>query len=77
MVNKLGVKPEECIVVGDRITKEIAEGHAIGAVTYRVQRPGDKFADDIPQTKEQEADYTRESLKDLPSIIDELNSKVG
>lgn len=77
VVEKLGVTPTECIVVGDRITKEIAEGRKIGATTFRVQRPGDKFAGDVPQTKEQEPDYTRDSLEDLPSIIDELNSKVG
>lgn len=74
MIKKFNVKPEECVVVGDRISKEIVEGNKIGATTIRVQRPGDKFADDKPETKDQEPDYTIPSLNELPQIIEDLSS---
>lgn len=73
MFKKLGVKPEECIVAGDRISKEIEEGNKAGAVTVRIRRPGDKFSEDIPQNKDQEPDYTYNSLNGLAELIDQLN----
>lgn len=75
MIDKFGVKPAECLVAGDRISKEIEKGNEVGAVTFRVKRPGDKFAEDIPETELQKPDYTESSLANLPALIDQLNQK--
>lgn len=70
VLQQLGVKPENCVVVGDRIKSEIVEGNKIGLTTIWVRQG--KFADELPETPQEEPSYTVKSLEEIIPLIDSL-----
>lgn len=70
VLDDLQVDGKDCVVVGDRIKKEIAEGNKIGAITIWLRQG--KFADEVPETPEEEPTYTIGSLDQLIPILDSL-----
>lgn len=71
ILNKIGVKPEETLIIGDRIKSEIVEGNKIGAITVWFRNG--KFADEFPDSEEEKPDYTITSFKEVVPIIQKLN----
>lgn len=67
ILQKLGVKGEECVVVGDRVKSEILEGNRIGAKTVWVRRGN--FADEEPENEMEEPKEILDSLDGLESIL--------
>ena len=66
----MGLKPDSCIVVGDREYDVIA-GKKAGSITALVLR------DSFSRYESVKPDYTLRSLEELPDIISSLNSKIG
>jgi FMN phosphatase YigB (HAD superfamily) len=64
----LQVSAEACIVVGDRVKKEITEGNTIGATTVWLQQG--KFATELPNEENEYPDYIIQTLSQLINIID-------
>jgi|SRR3989344_1017156 len=71
MLDEFKVTGDMCLVVGDRIKKEIIEGNKVGATT--VWFKNGKFAEEGPETPEEEPDYTIKSLTELIPLLDSLN----
>ncbi|MBV9079557.1 MAG: HAD-IA family hydrolase [Elusimicrobia bacterium] len=67
-LSKLGVKPEEAIMVGDWAERDIVGAHAIGMKTA-FARYGDDF-----NTQNHNADFELKSPADLVDIVRRLNS---
>jgi FMN phosphatase YigB (HAD superfamily) len=67
--DELEVKPEEVMVVGDRVKSEISVGNSLGCMTVWV--PRGPFVLETPKTKEQKPDFT---IKDLTGVLQILNS---
>lgn len=65
-VAKLGLKAQECIVVGDRVRSEIFEGNKIGCKTIWIRRG--RFWDEMPENDLEKPDYTINSLDELLTI---------
>lgn len=65
----LGVAIQECAVVGDDATTDIAGGHDAGARTVQV-RTG-KYADQEAEGILSSADATIDSIADLPALLEE------
>lgn len=63
----LGVHAEECVVVGDDATTDIAGGRAVGAGTVQV-RTG-KYAGQLAERLVGGADVTIDSIADLPALV--------
>jgi len=63
----LGLKPEECIMVGDWAERDIVGAKVMGLITV-FARYGDTFG-----TLNSGADYEIEDIKDLIKIVDDLN----
>lgn len=72
VLDKLRLSAQACVVVGDRVTKEILEGNRVGATTvwYR----NGKFAQEQPRTLEEKPNFIIDSLKELIPIIDSLTN---
>lgn len=70
VLDELQVDPEHCVVVGDRIKKEIFEGNKVGATTIWLRQG--KFSDEIPEIPEEEPTYTIYSLEELIPVFDSL-----
>ncbi len=65
-LNKLGIKAEECLVIGDRVKSEILEGNKIGCVTIWIRRG--RFSGEMPETDLEKPDYAINSLNELLTI---------
>ena len=63
-------KPEDVIVIGDRVRSELEIGNKLGATTIWVKQG--KFAEEKPLNQEQSPDYTSSSLKDCLKLISNL-----
>lgn len=72
VLNEMGVKPEETIVVGDRIKSEIIEGNKIGCITIWFRQEQYKY--EFPENKSEEPNFTIYSLSEVAAIIKKLNS---
>ena len=72
VLNKIKVKPQETIIVGDRVKSEILEGNKIGAHTIWFRNG--KFADEFAETDEEKPDYTITSFNEVMPIVDKLTS---
>lgn len=70
ILDALQVDAKSCVVVGDRIKKEITEGNKIGATTVWLRQG--KFAEEMPETLEEEPTYTIGSLSQLIPLLDSL-----
>lgn len=68
--NEMGFKPENLLVVGDRIASEIYFGNQLGMTTVRY-RPGDGKYDSMePENKLQKADFEIKKLAEVKKILD-------
>ncbi len=65
-LDKLGVKADNCLVVGDRVRSEILEGNKIGCKTVWIRRG--RFRDEMPDDNLEKPDYTINSLDELLTI---------
>ena len=59
-----GIEPEECLMIGDSLTADIAGGHAAGLKTCWYH-PEDAITNEKLRELEQQADYRVEKLVDL------------
>lgn len=66
--DRLGVPPEECVLVGDRIDTDVAMGDAAGMTTVLVRTGVDGDAD--AQTGDVDPDHVLDSLADVPRLLD-------
>ncbi len=69
VLNELGVEGKACIVVGDRIKKEIVEGNKVGAYTVWIRQG--KFAEEKPKSPEEEPTHTINSLLEVLPLINQ------
>ena len=68
IMKKLDVKPEECLMVGDWVERDI-----VGAANLKMKTAFAKYGDTF-DTKEHSADYQLNDISELISIIKEINS---
>lgn len=68
IIEKLGVKSEEVLVVGDRVRSEILEGNKIGCKTVWIRRG--IFMDEMPESDLEKPDFIIKDLLELLPIID-------
>jgi putative hydrolase of the HAD superfamily len=66
-LKKLGVKPEEAVMVGDRIKTDIAGGNRIGMRTV-LFRWNERYPEEI-NSSEEKPSCTIKSLRELPEIL--------
>jgi putative hydrolase of the HAD superfamily len=68
---KLGVEPQESLMVGDWAERDVVGGRSLGMKTV-FARYGDTF-----DTKESGADYDIDDVYELVAIVDQLNGTTG
>lgn len=73
VLNKIKVKPEETIIIGDRVKSEILEGNKIGAITIWFRNG--KFADEFAENDNEKPDYTITSFNQVLPIVNKLSEK--
>ena len=66
-MNKMGVKPSQTIIVGDRASRDIGPGNALGCKTIWVQK-GDRSYDK-PNEETGEPNHRIDSIKELLEIL--------
>jgi putative hydrolase of the HAD superfamily len=66
----MNVQPEEAIMVGNRVSKDILGGNQVGMKTI-LFRWNDRYSEKITSPVEQPT-HTINSLKELPSILHEM-----
>ena len=64
---KIGCKPEEAIMVGDRIDKDILGANRVGMTTIQIRKG--KYRGQIPRNPDEEPDYVISSLKEILEIL--------
>jgi len=69
IANRLGVQLEECIMIGDKITKDISGAKSLGMKTIFAKYG--YVEGDEPKTN-LEADFIANDITDIPSILDKL-----
>ncbi|MBI4079572.1 MAG: HAD family hydrolase [Candidatus Levybacteria bacterium] len=67
ILDELQITADACVVVGDRVKKEIVEGNRIGATTVWLQKG--KFAKEKPETPEEKPDFVINTLRQLLPIV--------
>lgn len=67
ILQRYNFKPEEFLVVGDRITREITQGKKLGMKTCRFLYGPEK--DLIPENELEQADYTIEKLSEIVNLV--------
>lgn len=72
-VRSLGVSAEECLVVGDDASTDVAGGNAAGLRTVQV-RTG-KYADQHAEGLTGSATHTCDSIAELPDLIAKLGER--
>jgi putative hydrolase of the HAD superfamily len=66
-IEKLGLSPEECVMVGDRLDTDVLGGNLAGMRTVYLKKG--KYGEDRPKTEEQTPDF---EIDDLTEIFDAL-----
>ncbi|WP_435157729.1 HAD-IIA family hydrolase [Haladaptatus sp. DFWS20] len=66
-LDHLGIRPEECLVVGDRLNTDIALGEHIGATTVLV-RSGVATSDDL-ENAEIQPDYVLDTVGQIGEVL--------
>jgi HAD superfamily hydrolase (TIGR01662 family) len=69
-LKRLGVKPEEAVMVGDRITTDITGGNRIGMKTVLLKW-NQRYPEKITSPEEQPT-HVIESLKELSKVLDDM-----
>lgn len=59
--------PKKTLFIGDRVRSELEIGNELGAITIWVKQG--KFAQEEPENKQQEPDYTVTSLNDCLNLL--------
>ena len=59
--------PKSTVIIGDRVRSELEIGNKLGATTIWVKQG--KFADELPETKNQKPDFTVSSLAEVFPIL--------
>ncbi len=67
VLKEFDLKPNEVLVVGDRLTSEITEGKKLGLKTCRVLRGPEK--DYIPENDFEKPDYTVENISEVIHLL--------
>jgi len=77
VVEELGVRGDQGVVVGDRVYSELRIGKSFGMTT--VQMLHGKFQDLIPQTEEERPDFQISQIAELPGVLQlaERQKRVG
>ncbi|MDD5111053.1 MAG: TIGR02253 family HAD-type hydrolase [Candidatus Altiarchaeota archaeon] len=70
---KAGLKPSECMMVGDRIDKDIAGARKAGLMTVLVMTP--RYSRIKPKDDSETPDYVIRALGDLIKLIEDVNPK--
>jgi putative hydrolase of the HAD superfamily len=68
-VKALGVNPNNVIVVGDRIDKDISPANSIGAISVRIIREDSRYSLDLPNVNDVEPQFTISSLSELKKMV--------
>lgn len=66
-LEKFSFKPDEVLVVGDRITSEITEGNKLGVKTCRILNGPEKNL--IPKSAIETPKYTIEELSEVTNLV--------
>lgn len=69
---KGGCKPNEAIMVGDRIENDIIPAKKLGMKTIRIRKGGFEHSNQEPKNKREKADITIKSINQLIKAIDAL-----
>lgn len=64
--------PKNTLFIGDRVRSELEIGKRLGATTIWVKQG--KFADELPENKEQEPDYTVSNLSECKQLLKSILS---
>ncbi len=67
ILDHFNFKPDEFLVVGDRITSEITEGNRVGMKTCRFLYGPEKSL--VPEVDLEKADFTIESLSEIINLV--------
>lgn len=62
--------PKKTVLIGDRVKSELMIGIELGVTTIWIKQG--KFASELPETKDQEPDYTVSSLRDCLNLLKSL-----
>jgi putative hydrolase of the HAD superfamily len=71
-MRKLGLKPEECIMVGDRLDTDIAGAKKAGMQTIRIRKG--KRAREKP-VKEQRPDYEIDDISQISKVLEKIEDR--
>ncbi len=72
-LNRLGVRPEEAVMVGDSIRRDIEAGKRLGMITVYAAYGDRNFF----ENRRGGADFTVESIEDLLTILPGLKSRIS
>lgn len=59
--------PRKTVLIGDRVQSELMIGRELGITTIWIKQG--KFASELPETKDQEPNYTVSSLRDCLNLL--------
>ncbi len=65
---KLGLSPEECVMVGDRLDTDVLGGNLAGMRTVYLKRG--KYGADKPETKEQTPDFEIDDFTEITEVLE-------
>ncbi len=71
VTERLGVRPEDCLYVGDNPEKDFVTAKQLGWHTARVLRPGG-MCWEMKKEAEYEAEFSISALDELPSLLEKL-----
>ena len=74
-VERLGVKPEEVVAVGDRIQSEIKVANRLGMISVRMLHG--RFRDLKPKSPLETPDFEITTLRELPAVIAKADMKAS
>jgi len=65
--DRVGLKPEECAMVGDRLDTDISGAKKAGMFAVRIMQG--KFSGDVPASDEDTPDAVIKDISELPSVL--------
>lgn len=66
-MKKVGLKPRECVMVGDRLSTDVSGAKAAGMFAVRIKQG--KFSKDVPSTKDETPDAEIGDISELPAVL--------
>lgn len=67
-LERAGCRPEQAVMIGDRLDNDIAPAKQLGMTTIWVKQGFGGLS--VPRTPEETPDFTVESLSDIPALFD-------